>query len=77
MTRYPKLEEINLNFLVELKNLVINCEENGWHITFSKGVYCGWWWGMTGLLALVLYATKKAHLLKSLLLGPLVCNKLL
>lgn len=45
--------------------------------TFSRGVYCGWWWGMTGLLALVLYATRKAHLLKSLLLGPLVCNKLL
>lgn len=32
---------------------------------------------MTGLLALVLYATRNAHLLKSLLLGPLVCNKLL
>lgn len=45
--------------------------------TFSRGVYCGWWWGMTGLLALVLYATRNAHLLKSLLLGPLVCNKLL
>ena len=56
--------------------LAVLCSNSKECITFSNGVYCGWWCLITGSLSARLYATKKHHRRVSLAFLSLVWRRL-